>query len=522
MSLTVTEMVAKLGLDIDEGEFDKGDRLVEGLKAGLMGLAGVATAAAAALGALVAKTVASASAADDASQATGISADALQELGHAAQLSGSSADEVQGALMRLSRAAGDAARGSAESAAGFARLGVSVRSTSGAVKTADVLLGELADAIARLPEAERAAAAVDVFGQSGARLVPLLSQGRDGIAALRKEARDLGVVLDSDTIAAAADLGDTFDRVAASARGLGYVVAGPLLAPLRRAGEAMVRWWMANQALIRQRVDAFWRVMLPVLQAVGTALLAIGDAVVAGIEHWRDLAVVLGGAVLAALMANASALTWSAGLYAVVALQAVAAAVAAAAAWVMAALPFIFLGTVLALVIDDIYEFATGGESLISDFAYAVVELFTMLKDAVVGVFTDVFEWIGALFEKIFDRIFKGIDRVVQLAEKVGGAIGGAVGGLFADDTVEVLARGVSDAATSPGGVSGLFGGGASPAASSSLSTTSRSVQVNAPVEVRIAAAPGQSPDAIARAAGGVLSSSFERILSDAAATGGA
>jgi hypothetical protein len=54
----------------------------------------------------------------------------------------------------------------------------------------------IAEAIAALPtEAERAAAAVQVFGSSGADLLPLFAGGAEGIAQAREEAERLGLVL---------------------------------------------------------------------------------------------------------------------------------------------------------------------------------------------------------------------------------------------------------------------------------------------------------------------------------------
>jgi hypothetical protein len=54
----------------------------------------------------------------------------------------------------------------------------------------------IAAAIAKLPtEAQRAAAAVQVFGKSGVDLLPLFSQGAEGIAQAREQAERLGLTL---------------------------------------------------------------------------------------------------------------------------------------------------------------------------------------------------------------------------------------------------------------------------------------------------------------------------------------
>jgi hypothetical protein len=546
VSLTVTEMVAKLGLDIDEGEFAQGDKALEELRAAILGLAGVATAAATAIGAMIASTVESASAADDASKATGVSAQALIELGHAAQMSGSSAEELRDGLLHLSRSSVAAASGSAEGAEAFRKFGVSVRDGAGRLKGADALLAEVADGLGRIPEAERASAAMAIFGRSGARLVPLLSEGAGGIALLRREARELGIVIDAETIEAAASLGDSFDRATASLRALTYAVAGPLLAPMRRVIDAVVAWWRANQAIVKQQIAAVFDgiarairwVSGPVLLAwrgfrALFGLLEVGVRLVGGTEN------AVTALALAFFALTGAMLTWAIGAAAttVLGMAAVAGGVwpltvallKMAAAWVLAALPVIGtgllllgFGAILALVADDIYKFVTGGTSLLGDFVYAVTELWAMLKEAVVGAFDAAFERVSQLVQGVLDKVFSAIDFVDRMLSKLGRAAGAAKAAVFGDGNVEVVARGVAEAATTPGGVSAMFGGGASPAASTALTTNARTTNVAAPVEVKVVAAPGQSPAEVGRAVGGELRDNFGRMLAETAGTAGA
>jgi hypothetical protein len=127
----------------------------------------------------------------------GIATDALQELRVAADLS------------RFARAASEAAQGTAQYADSFKFLGVEVKAANGALKPIDQLVGEVADGFAGLTNAtEKAALAQELFGRGGVPLVNLLNEGSAGIAKMRQEARDLGIVIEERLLRQAEDLND--------------------------------------------------------------------------------------------------------------------------------------------------------------------------------------------------------------------------------------------------------------------------------------------------------------------------
>ena len=61
-------------------------------------------------------------------------------------------------------------------------------------------IGELAKSMDdTLPDgAEKTALAIELFGKSGADLIPFLNQGREGVGALTAELQDLGVQIGGD------------------------------------------------------------------------------------------------------------------------------------------------------------------------------------------------------------------------------------------------------------------------------------------------------------------------------------
>jgi hypothetical protein len=155
------------------------------------------------------------------SQATGVSVEALSQLQFAADLSGLSTEELAASLSKLSRAGVEAASGSRAQVDAFERLGVSVKNTDGSLKSTEELLLDVAQAFSQLEDGlAKNALAQDLFGKSGAKMIPFLNAGRDGIAALRKEADALGLTITSSTAQSAERFNDALSTVGAAAGGL--------------------------------------------------------------------------------------------------------------------------------------------------------------------------------------------------------------------------------------------------------------------------------------------------------------
>ena len=116
-------------------------------------------------------------------QSTGVAVEQLSALTYAADLSGVSQDQLGTAFVRLSRNISDANQGIGEAQKGFDALGISVKNADGTLKSADTVLGEVAGKFATFADStEKTALAVNLFGRSGADLIPLLNAGSEGIA----------------------------------------------------------------------------------------------------------------------------------------------------------------------------------------------------------------------------------------------------------------------------------------------------------------------------------------------------
>jgi TnpA family transposase len=105
------------------------------------------------------------------SQKVGVSVEALQGYQYAARLADVESEALSKSLAKLSRNIWDATRGSVEIEAAFNRLGLSVKSSDGQLKTTDQMLEDIAEKFSHMKDGtEKTALAMVLFGRSGRTL----------------------------------------------------------------------------------------------------------------------------------------------------------------------------------------------------------------------------------------------------------------------------------------------------------------------------------------------------------------
>lgn len=251
---------------------------------GLLGTLGVALSAAG-LSAMVKSALDSADALSKLSQRVGITVESLSLLMPAAELSGVSAEKFEGGLRRLAARMLEAATGSAEAARGFEALGVAFRNQDGSLRATDQVLLDLADRFKTMPDgAEKTALAMQIFGKSGADLIPFLNQGRDGITALTAEMQALGLQIGGDTAAQAEAFNDALAKVRMAVGSIANRVIEAFLPAMNQMAEGMVE--SAKQGgTLRQILDGIVYVLKFLAlgaATVGKAFVALGEAIGAG------------------------------------------------------------------------------------------------------------------------------------------------------------------------------------------------------------------------------------------------
>ena len=199
-----------------------GRLLVDGFTA----LAGAFTSAASEVLTLAGNVSSSLDSLNDLSARTGIGVESLQGYALAAQMAGVDTEAFGSAVQKLAVNIGKATPGDA--------LDKSLRQINLSVAELRALAPEqqfaqIGEAISQLPTAaDRAAAAVEIFGKQGAALAPLFREGAASIDELRARAERLGIIVSETQINNVADMNDAFDLVGATINGIIGQVVGNL------------------------------------------------------------------------------------------------------------------------------------------------------------------------------------------------------------------------------------------------------------------------------------------------------
>ena len=176
-------------------------------------------------------------------QKVGMSTEALSKLTYAAKLADVSMQELQVGVQQLSK---NMEAGSE----GLAALGISATDSAGNLRSTAEVFSEVADAFAGMEDgAGKTAIAMNIFGRSGAQLIPLLNSGRIGLNEMGSEARKFGVVISQDAAQAAEKFNDNLTRLNTISEGLAQSLAQELLNPLNDVLQSLLDY-VANGNMI--------------------------------------------------------------------------------------------------------------------------------------------------------------------------------------------------------------------------------------------------------------------------------
>ena len=218
-----------------------GNKLADGAKTAgkwALGVAGAAAAVGTAMISAAKDTAATADTIDKASQRMKMDAESYQELAYAANLSGVEMSTLERAAKKL--------------------------------EGTDLSMDEALDQIYALgTEEERAAKAAELFGESVAyQMTPLLNASAEDMAAMKQEARDLGLVMGNDVVKDGAALNDMFTKVEDSIK----MLKNGLLVELMPYIMEILDWVIKNipkiSATVKKVMDALMPIIKPILNGI--------------------------------------------------------------------------------------------------------------------------------------------------------------------------------------------------------------------------------------------------------------
>lgn len=243
---------------------------------------------------------------------TGTSVESLSELGYAAEQSGADLQALEGGVRKMQKFLVDAAEGSSTAQQTLTRLGLSLADLGSL--SPEQQFEVLADRLSQIQDpAIRAATAMEVFGKTGTSLLPLMQDGAKGIAALRQQARDLGLVIGTEDAKAAETFGDRLADLWKVIKS-GVFAIGAALAPLlqdlairaTRIAKVTADWVRENKALIVTvfKIAAGVAAGGAALMVLGTLISGMGAAFGVAASVITGVGTVLGvvGTVIGALL----------------------------------------------------------------------------------------------------------------------------------------------------------------------------------------------------------------------------
>lgn len=185
---------------------------------------------------------------DKASQRMNISAEAYQELAHAANLSGVEMGTLEQAAKKL--------------------------------EGMDINLDEALAEIYEMETAEeRSAKAAELFGDSVAyKMTPMLNASGEDMANMRQEAHDLGLVFSEDMVSAGATLNDALGNVHDSFTAMTTSLGGALMPVVQEVADAIIGYLPTIQGMFAQLgplMSSIFENIMPQLMSLASSLLPV-------------------------------------------------------------------------------------------------------------------------------------------------------------------------------------------------------------------------------------------------------
>ena len=250
-----------------------------GTKIGIVG-AGMAAFSAAALTGITSLVKGFADTGDvlgDAMGQTGFTGEFLQSLKFGAADVGVTFENLRGSISKAQKTLAEAAAGSKTATKRLTDLGLSTKELM--ALTPDQQFLAMADAIAKIEDpAQRAKAAMDIFGKSGARLLPMLIMGAQGLSDQFQSLKDRGLILSEADIQLAGKADAAFLLFSTTLRQISDLI-GAAFAPafieimkvVQSAAEAVAKFINNNRTLFVWVGGG-----IVVIGALGLALMALG------------------------------------------------------------------------------------------------------------------------------------------------------------------------------------------------------------------------------------------------------
>lgn len=228
----------------DEKAQSVGKTMIGGLKTAAKWGAGIMAGAAAAVSGVTAfanKTAATCDEIDKMSQKIGISREAYQEMSFITSQCGMDVNKLQVGMKTLTKVMDQTRNGTSKQATALEELGITVSGSDGKLRSSEDVMYEVIGKLQNMEnETERARLANELFGKSGSEMAPLLNAGAGAMENMKKQAHDLGLVIDDSVVNSGVALTDTMDQIKRAGTGMFARIGGVVMPMVKKVVNAII------------------------------------------------------------------------------------------------------------------------------------------------------------------------------------------------------------------------------------------------------------------------------------------
>jgi len=380
----------------------------DALKNAVAGLATAAFTADVALAGLAVSAAADITSFAKMGNALGMTTQSAREMTAVFAAAGMEADSVGDILGQLSGKAQDAREGNEGWITDFKTLGINMATLK--KDKPDELFADIAQGLSGIADAtQRAALADKLFGGDAKKLLPILMHGKMGIQALKKEVSQFGGVVTPEASEEAKNLTDNLRKMGVWATSLKTRIGNGLIPIVGRMTDKMIAWAEKNEDWINLKLDQSIKLLTKAFEELNGPLgqTIVGLGALKSAEKAIGIFTALGTALRGA------------GAGAAVAEGSMAALLGPGA---------LLVGAIL--VLEDLYQAATGGKSVFMDMAN-YLGAGSEFQAALLGIghmFQSIGEWImsmGRAFISVIPQIkdflshMVGMQTFLEIIEKL-------------------------------------------------------------------------------------------------------
>lgn len=237
--------------DQSKAAFETFKKGLSDLREGMQAVATTALAASSSIAVIVKSVSDEAVQITNLSKTTGIATKTLQEYKYAAESVGVSSEAVTSDLQMLIETMSSPIPGEFNEA--LFMMGIGIRDAAGKMKSADTLLGDIAEKLNGMNEQESLQWA-NRLGLSNDTLI-LIKKGKVALEDLRKEANLLGAVIPEEALKRGAEFKKSLNALEFAFRGIGRTVALSVAPGLTDTVTKMKDWIVENSQFLKQGIE---------------------------------------------------------------------------------------------------------------------------------------------------------------------------------------------------------------------------------------------------------------------------